>query len=534
MTKIKKRIISLSLLFAFLLTGVGGKLYKISSASSIYASQNSSTRLKEIAKTRGMIYDRNFKKLVNGETENYIIVKPTAKGLTETSGLENADEIHTVLKTGELYIGRAPENAVENSEDVLNTSIIKRYTTESLCQIIGYTNSEGNGMCGIEKAYDDILNEASGTLSAVYKTDALGRVLTSEPIEIRDSGFNSPEGVVLTIDADIQKITEAALINGGIKKGAAVVLNVKTGEISASVSLPFYNQSSPEKSFDNTDSPFINRAFSAYSVGSVFKVVTAAASIENNIDKESFTCSGSTEKSGVTFFCNNKKGHGKLGLEDALSVSCNPYFIELATEVGREELLKYTHSLGFGEKTELSGITASSGTVPALNELDSDAALGNFGFGQGSLTATPLQLACCYNTFARDGKYITPTLVKGTVNKDGSYNELSSASKEYEAVKPETAKIINKYLHTVMTEGTGTRGKSEYFNSCGKTATAETGQADENGRAIYNTWFVGFFPYEDPEYTVCILKEDGASGSFDDAPIFKEISENIYFSKMLG
>lgn len=481
-----------------------------------------------------MIYDRKLRKLVNSETENCIIVKPTAKGISEISELENAAEIQDILKTGELYIGKASESAVENSENVLNTPITKRYTNESLCHIIGYTNAEGDGVCGIEKAYNDILSSASGTLSAVYKTDALGRVLTSEPIEIRDTGFNSPEGVVLTIDENIQKITENALINGGIKKGAAVVLNVKTGEISALVSLPFYNQSNPEESFDNGSSPFINRAFSAYSVGSVFKIVTAAASIENKIAKESFVCTGSIEKSGVTFFCNNKKGHGTLGLEAALSVSCNPYFIELSAEIGAKELLKYTNALGFGKGSEFQGITSSGGTLPTIKELDSDAALGNFGFGQGKLTATPLQLASCYNTFARGGIYIEPTLVKGTVDNKGNYNEFTNKSDEYEAVKTDTAEKINEYLKTVMDEGTGTKGKSIYFDSCGKTATAETGQTDESGRAIYNTWFVGFFPYENPEYTVCILKEDGASGSFDDAPIFKEISENIYFSEILG
>lgn len=509
-------------------SGVALKLRLITGQNSIYASENYGSRAMEIAKTRGTVYDVNFNKLVNNEAENYLILKPSPQILNEIKKLKNKEKAQAAIEEGELFVGKESEGIIKNGENALNLKIVKRYSEKSLCHIIGYTNNEDVGVCGIEKAYNDLLSGAKGTLSAVYKTDALGRVLISEGIEIRDEGYNSPSGVVLTIDSDIQKITYNAMVNGNIKEGAAVVINVKTGEIAACVSLPLYNQENPSESFSAEGSPFLNKVLTPFSVGSVFKVVTAAAAIENNIKDDNFICKGFIEKSGVKFSCNNQEGHGTLNLNKALCVSCNPYFIELSTRVGATEMLKYAEKFSFSFETDLGGITSESGNLPTIAELDSAASIGNLGFGQGELLATPLQLAACYSTLACGGIYKTPFIVKGVVSSDGKYKEYKRKDGN-EAIKPQTAKIINEYLFNTVNEGTGIAGKSKYFNSCGKTATAETGQTNENGRPIYNTWFVGFFPYENPEYTVCILKEDGASGSYDDAPIFKEISENIYF-----
>ncbi len=509
-------------------SSVAIKLFALTGKNSIYASENYGSRIIEIANTRGTVYDVNFKKLVNNEVENYLILKPAPAIIKEIEKLKNKEKAQKALKEGELFIEEEPEGIINDSENALNIKIVKRYGEKSLCHIIGYTNLEEVGVCGIEKAYNDLLSSAKGTLSAVYKTDALGKVLISESIEIRDESYNSASGVVLTIDKDIQKITYNAMVNGNIKKGAAIVINVKTGEIAACVSLPLYNQEAPSNDFSSEDSPFLNRAFTSFSVGSVFKVVTAAAAIENNITDNDFICEGFIEKSGVKFSCNNQDGHGSLNLNKALCVSCNPYFIELSTRVGASEMLKYAKKFGFSFETELNGITAEGGNLPTLATLDSAAAIGNLGFGQGELLATPLQLAACYSALACDGVFTTPFIVKGIVGSDGKYTEYKRNTGK-KIIKAETARAINEYLYNTVNEGTGIAGKSNYFNSCGKTATAETGTTDKNGRPIYNTWFVGFFPYESPEYTVCILKEDGASGSYDDAPIFKEISENIYF-----
>ena len=181
------------------------------------------------------------------------------------------------LKNGEMSISKQENCDIKTDSDILNLKVPKRYSDSTLCHIIGYTDENGDGICGIEKSYNEFLKENEGSVSAVFKTDALGRVLLGEDTEIRYDNFDESPGVVLTIDRDIQKITEEALKNGGIKKGAAVVLKADTCEILACASLPSFDPEHPEKCVESKDSPFINRAFLPYSVGSVFKVVTAAA-----------------------------------------------------------------------------------------------------------------------------------------------------------------------------------------------------------------------------------------------------------------
>lgn len=141
-----------------------------------------------------------------------------------------------------------------------------------------------------------------------------------------------------------------------------------------------------------------------------------------------------------------------------------------------------------------------------------------------------MHIALCYASLANGGIYKEPSLVIGTLNESGTLEKLSQKG-SYRILEEKTAETINAYLAKTVLEGTGMGAYSPYFTSCGKTATAETGQKNANGKQILNSWFAGFFPLENPEYVVCILKEDGASGSGDDAPIFKEISENIYFLK---
>lgn len=526
----KKRVVSLVVAFSFMFSAIAVKLFAVANPKGIYASNNSSVRTKEITRLRGRIYDRNLKKLVNCENETYLIIKPTPTAIKKLDDIKDREKVFDELKNGELSVTKQENTKVKTDNDILRLELPKRYADRSLCHIIGYTDSNGNGIYGIEKTYNDFLSKYEGKVSALYKTDALGRVLPGEDTEIRFHGFDETPGVVLTIDSEIQQIAEDALINGGIKKGAAVVLNAKTCEILACVSLPEFDPEHPEKSFDSDDSPFINRAISSYSVGSVFKIVTAAAAVENGISEKSFRCNGKIIKSGVVFNCNNKDGHGILDMEKALSVSCNPYFIELATNVGAKKSLLYAEKFKLDESFDLGGIICEKGNLPTLSQLNSDAAVGNFGFGQGSLLATPLHIALCYAAFANGGIYKEPSLVIGTLSADGTLKK----NEEKNAVRilnESTAEKINGYLANAVLCGTGAGAYSPYFSSCGKTATAETGRLNDEGKQILNSWFAGFFPSENPEYVVCILKEDGASGSGDDAPIFKEISEGIYFLK---
>jgi cell division protein FtsI/penicillin-binding protein 2 len=190
--------------------------------------------------------------------------------------------------------------------------------------------------------------------------------------------------------------------------------------------------------------------------------------------------------------------------------------------------LETASDLGFNNYIDFgNGYMTDKGNLPDIEELNSDASIGNLGFGQGSLLATPLQIANCYATVANGGIYTEPSLIKGFVDENENFTQINKKTSE-RVLKTETCNILKEYLLNVVTAGTGKPAFTSLFQSCGKTATAESGQYDKNGIEISHSWYVGFFPYENPQYVICVMKENGISGSSDCAPVFKEVAENIY------
>ena len=528
----KKRIISVLMALIITLTALTGKILKIINTSEI-ASTESHIRVKELDVKRGNIYDRNGKLLVNTETEiltGFIPSNESAVAVKKLKGTEFAKE--TILK-GYFTCFLTEENMlIAESENIKNFNIYKRYPDNTALHILGYCNNEQVGVCGVEKYFNEEISALNGKLSVSYSADALGRMLISDGIEIRNDEYYSPKGISLTIDKKIQTIVENALINGNITKGAAVVLEAKTSAILACASAPTYERDNIEGYLNNEDSPFLNRALCAFPVGSVFKAITAAAAIESGVELKSYICSGSIEKSGNIFNCNKEDGHGKIDLTSALALSCNPYFIELSTQTDSENLLSMSKKFGFSKATDLgNGFLTDSGILPTSEELNSNAAIGNFGFGQGKFTATPLQIAAAYAVFANEGTYNEPYLLSGEVNSNGAFLP-KGHTRGKSILKKSTCKTISSALLETTLSGTGKGAYSSLFNACTKTATAQSGQYNENGTEIKYCWFVGYFPYENPEYVVCILKENGSSGGTDGAPVFKEISEKIYIEDL--
>lgn len=524
----KKRIISTVLIFSLAITGISARLFSISTNTQ-YASNDNSLFTRLIDERRGYIYDRNLKPLVNNEKRSILCAIPSKASydiISEIKGEKYADETigKRFFTTTEIDSDlNLPQSQYYKVFDGIN-----RYGDSTALHLIGYVDSQSEGVCGIEKYFNDELKNSSGSLSISYSASATEKMLVNYDIEIRDNNYSSKNGIALTIDKNIQKVTENALKNGKIDKGAAIILDVNTFEILACASTPVYERDCIENYLESEDSPFINRALTAFPVGSVFKAVTAAAALECNIKLFDYTCNGAIEKSGNVFKCNKEEGHGKVTFNDALSLSCNPYFIELSTALGGEKLLRTAKLSGFGKSTDLgNGFYSDSGVLPDIKILNSEAAVGNFGFGQGYLTATPLQIAACFAVFANGGLYKQPTLYKGTVDSSGAFQgEISDSPKRI--FKKETCKTINNALKETSISGTGKAAFSSLFSSCTKTATAQSGQYDKTGNEIKYCWFAGFFPAESPEYAICILKENGSSGGIDGAPVFKEIAEKIY------
>ena len=529
---LKKRVISALLVIIISFLSLVGRLLYISSSNDFVSAQPH-IRIRELGTKKGTIYDRNGTPLTNAETKTIICAKPTAENAVLINKLKGKKFAKSTILKGYFTSFTTEKNEqINESDDIKKFDIYERYENTIALHLIGYTDIDGNCVSGIEKYYQNEIDKYNGCLSVAYSADALGRMLTGENIEIRNNHYYSQGGIMLTIDKNIQIIVEKALKNGNIDKGAAVVVDVKNSAVLACASMPGYERNSIEKYLNSNNAPFLNRAFECFPVGSVFKPVTAAAALESGIRLSEYTCKGYIEKSGNKFNCNKLEGHGKLDFDTAIAMSCNPYFIELSTQIGAENLLNTAKKLGFGKCIDLgNGFVTSEGSLPDIKELNSSASIGNLGFGQGKLSASPLQIATCFATIANGGIYNEPYVYKGSVDSNGNLTP-AIQNKKKRVLSKNTCAIIKNAMAKTTTDGTGKTAYSSLFNSCTKTATAQSGQYDENGVEIKYCWFVGFFPIENPQYVICILKENGSSGGTDGAPVFKEISEKIYINDM--
>ena len=481
----------------------------------------------KFGESRGYIYDTNLQPLVNDSEINNAAVITTPQTLKMLSDMEECEP----LKASDgLFFSFESEKEIPESDISVNIKVKQRYSSDRLCaHIIGYTDHTGAGVCGIEKSFDRLLNDASGSISASYSGDAFGKALMGEKIEIINDNYDSPAGVVLTVDKRIQRIAENALKSSDIKKGACVITDVNTGAILAEASIPAYDINNMTASLNSADSPFLDRCLNAYPVGSVFKPFIAAAGIEDGQKMNGdFECEGYYDVSGEIFHCFNSNIHGKEGLNDAVCNSCNCYFIDIGLDIGAEKICEMCSLFGFGRETRLTScITGKAGNLPEPSSLSSPAALANLCFGQGELLATPLQLCAAYSVFASGGIYNEPYITKALIDSEKKEYAYYAPENSYRVLDSGVCNVINESLMLNMLTGTGRGGAPENVSAAGKTATAQTGKYDENGVEKLCTWFCGFFPFEKPEYAVCVFDEDGTSASEDCAPVFKEIAEKI-------
>ena len=218
------------------------------------------------------------------------------------------------------------------------------------------------------KFYDDLLKQYDGSLKLRYTLDAAGHTLTLNPPEVLRDNYKSEGGVALTLDADFQRIAQRAM--KGVEKGAAVVMDVATGDVKASVSVPAYDANDLAASLQDPDSPFVNRAFSQYNVGSTFKLVVAA--LESGVSRyERYTCEGYADVGGHIFYCHWRNGHGNIDLKKAIEISCNPFFIHLGLETGGKNIVSMAREIGFTRAAQFTDdIRTQSGTLPSDAELE--------------------------------------------------------------------------------------------------------------------------------------------------------------------
>ena len=482
-----------------------------------------------LGETRGYLYDRSGLPLVNTGRKRAVAVLCCDGTLPLVNALLGGEGELKQIRAGSVIV-RATETEAQESACVKTVTLVTR-DGEGLCRhLLGYTDGDGMGVCGLEAAFDSVLREAGGKLYAEVTRDARGRALAGDGITVRSDNYDSPAGVKLTIDVRAQRIAEQALAASSITRGAAVVQDCRTGELLAVASVPVYDPTDLTPALTDEALPFLNRAVSAYPAGSVFKPFIAAAALEAGMNlSDIYDCKGSVTAGGKEFRCYNGNVHGGETLSEAIANSCNCYFVRLGLAVGAEQVVNTCAAFGFGRQAELfPGDGSQRGWLPQSEDIQSDAQLANLCFGQGELLVTPVQLAAAYSALANGGIYKAPCVLKELIGSDGKpYGFFRPDTEDYRVLSGDCCSAIGRCLYRNMIDGTGAGGRPSNTSAAGKTATAQTGRTLEDGSEQLCTWFAGYFPYTEPRYTVVVFNEYGRSAAVDCAPVFREIAEKM-------
>lgn len=478
----------------------------------------------KIANSRATVFDRNLVPLTNNSQRIIAAVSPTPRAITAISSVlegEVLEDVLTRLKNGKPVLCEVPK--IIECDGIVCTKVFSDSQNIHAVHLLGYTDTDNKGVSGIQAAYDELLY-SDEEIYIAYETSANGDMLEGvTPIVVNNSSIRA-EGVVTTLDTNIQNIAELAA--NSIESGAIVIADAKNGEILASVSRPDFDPKNIAGYLESENSPLLNRAINAYNVGSVFKPCVAAAGIENGKGDFLYNCTGSCEIIDRFFRCHKLSGHGFTSLRQGLAQSCNTYFYNFAFKIGGNEIYKTASALKFGTPLKIcDGIYTAEGNLPEKQDLSNIAYLANFSIGQGELLLSPISMLTLYCSIASDGAYYVPSVVKGTL-KNGSFTEYDKGNRT-RVMSENTAKTLREYLSAVLSEGTGEAATPKTVFAAGKTATAQTGKF-ENGTEICQSWFCGFFPAGNPEYVVIVFSENIARQTLSCSQIFAQIADSIY------
>ena len=420
------------------------------------------------------------------------------------------------------------------------------------CQVLGFSSSDGAGLTGIEKQYDGYLAGTKGEI--LYETDLVGA-------EIEGTGASyipAEDGldVTLTLDVRIQSLAEEvmarALEEHGAKAARCIVLDPSDFSVLAMVNLPSYDLNDiPRGDAAELNALSRNALISdAYEPGSTFKIVTAAANIEEYLRGNKSAYSPQTvfsssrtrnvEGSAIRCWSDHKNGkHANLTLAGALNNSCNPCFVDIVLALGKETFYDYLEKFRFGSATGIDFSGEAIGMLlPESTLKNSD--LARIGFGQ-SIAVTPLQLACAAAAAVNGGYYYAPRLVKSISSEDGAVYLESGKRLLCRTVSEETSEILSSMLEGVVKEGSGKQAYVEGLRVAGKTGTAQKYENGHIAAGKYVSSFVGYFPADDPRYLVLVIVDEPQGsyyGSTVAAPcageIFRGIAETIHFKGVEG
>ncbi len=524
----------------------------------------------EITPLRGVFYDRNMKVVVSNIPAYTLRITPadydtTLNGIIETVINEPAGYISKILKENRVYSKYIPIRikrdidfkAVswleENSEHLPGVDYIVEmqrgypagirgshmfgYVREITPRLLEkdkdyYKPGDMIGYSGIEKAYEKILRGVKGYNYVLV--DSRRREIGKFKDGTEDVPAIKGKDLVLGIDSDVQRVAEQALEG---RRGAAVAMDPKTGEILAFASAPDFDLNQfayvtsrdyLRKLYSDPDKPFFDRVTSAaLPPGSTFKIMEAVAALDQGDITTSFTidCRG-----GQTFFGRYFKddaAHGTVNVIHAIEHSCNVFFYNLIYKIGMKEWDIYARRFGFGRKTGLDIDDEVPGFIPSPEYYEKiygpdwpKSIMASLGIGQGEVSITPIQLVQYCSLIANDGVTYTPHLVRGYLtNKDKKFVPFTYKKIDI-GIRKSIFDIVKQGMFLVVNgSGTAVGIKDKDVQIAGKTGTAQ------NPHGKNHAWFIGFAPFDNPKIAVAVLVENVGFGATYAAPIAKKMIE---------
>lgn len=510
-----------------------------------------SSTVETVTVNPGNITQENKEKVAQKMSEIFELDYDTVlKKVSKRSSIETIVKKVDKEKTDQLRIWMQENNISEGINIDEDTKRYYPYNTLA-SQIIGFCGSDNQGLDGIEAKYED---ELKGTKGAIQRhTDAKGG-------EIGEEGENYVPAVdgndlVLTIDLTIQSIAEkyleeACIDNECTDGGNIVIMNPQNGDILAMATYPSYNLNEPyepytdelketwetlsqEEKTKNLQAVWRNKAIAdTYEPGSVFKVITASAAIEEglvtDIDKEGqFSCNGGIEVAGVRIKCwRYYRPHGQESLRQGLMNSCNPVFIGLGQQLGVTKYYEYLEKFKLLEKTGID-LPGEAGSIFLAKEKAGPVELATISFGQ-RFEITPIQLVTAVSSIANGGTSVSPRIVKQIINSETKEITDIPVKTNGTVISKETSEKVLSMMESVVSEGTGKNAKVAGYRIGGKTGTSEDGVNTNK----YVTSFCGVAPIDNPQAVVLVTLynptgEGGHQGGGVAAPVGGQIFSEI-------
>lgn len=559
----RRKIWLMFLAVFFVLMFLGGRLVYLMVFCSEYYGQKAEDlheRERDIKAARGRIIDATGKILATNksvctisvihsqidEPEKVIAALQKELGLTEEEVRKRVEKVSSIerVKTNVDKETGDRIRAYGLSGIKVDEDYKRYYPLDTMAStVLGFTGADNQGILGLEVKYDSYLQGTSGKILTL--TDARG-------IEIENAGETRLEPVngydlYISMDSNIQQYCEQAAEKAYIKKQAdevsVIVMNPQNGELMAMVNYPEFNLNEPftlieEMGADGTESAdkkqeLLNRMWrnpcisDTYEPGSTFKIITAAAALEEGVVSltDQFYCPGYKLVEDRRIRCAKTSGHGAETFETGIMNSCNPVFIELGERLGVENYYKYFKQFGLTQKTGID-LPGEAATIMHKQENVGPVELATISFGQ-SFQITPIQLVTTVSSIINGGTRITPHFGVEVRETDGTLVETFSYDKREEICRGETSETMQYLLEKVVSEGGGKNAKIEGYAIGGKTATSQTLPRSEHR---YISSFLGFAPADDPKVLVIAIINNPKGtyyGGLIAAPAVKEIMENI-------